>query len=297
MRKYNDRIIMLIIKINGGLGNQMFQYALFLKLKSLGKEVYLDDEIIVNKLNDTRALKINEVFKLHYPLCSKQERDSMADVSINLFSRLRRKVFGKRQCLSTYYAETDFYNNYHEEVYYLENKYLDGFWQSEKYFLDIRKDVLDCYTFYLNREAIKEILDPILLSNSVSIHVRRGDYVNNSIYEGVCTDDYYNKAIDYIKKQVDNPRFYIFSDDKEYVKSRFIGNEFEIVDGFKGNKAHYDMFLMSKCKHNIVANSSFSWWGAWLNQNMGKIVVCPRKWGKNGKLKYTPCDSWVKIEV
>lgn len=287
---------MVIIKINGGLGNQMFQYALFLKLRSLGKEVYLDDEIIVDKLNNTKALKINDVFDLDYPLCSKRDCNRMADVSIDYLSRIRRRIFGKRLHEDTYYCEKDLDNNYEEEIYSLDNKYLDGCWQTEKYFESIRKTVLDAYTFNIDGSEINDYLSLISSTNSVSLHVRRGDYVNNSIYEGICTEEYYDNAIEYIKKHVNNPKFFIFSDDIEYVKNKYHGVNYVIVEGFDNSKSHYDMFLMSMCKHNIVANSSFSWWGAWLNQNAEKIVVCPHKWGNRAEYRYTPCESWVKIK-
>lgn len=273
----------------------MFQYALFLKLRLLGKEVYLDDEIIVDKLNNTKALKIDDVFDLDYPLCSKRDRNRMADVSIDYASRIRRKILGKRLHTDTYYIEKDFDNNYDKEIYSLDNKYLDGFWQSEKYFEGIKEVVLGAYTFNIDCNELKDYLPKISSTNSVSIHVRRGDYVNNSRYEGICTEEYYDNAIEYIKKHVDNPIFFIFSDDIEYVKNKYHGENYVIVEGFDNSKSHYDMFLMSKCKHNIIANSSFSWWGAWLNINSSKIVVCPERWSRAKSYKYTPCDSWIKI--
>ncbi len=288
---------MLIVELNGGLGNQMFQYALYLKLKALGKETFIDDEIIVNKLNNAKALKIFDVFELDYELCDKKTRNKMADVSISTFSRLRRKLFGKRKNVNTYYQETDLNNNYHEDVYNLDNFYLEGYWQSEKYFDDIRDDILKNYTFNICDKEIDDILYKIENSNSVSIHIRRGDYVGNAWYENVCTKEYYDEAISYMRNHVVNPTFYIFSDDIDYVREQYQGKEFVVVEGFSGYKSHYDMYLMSKCKHNIVANSSFSWWGAWLNTNKDKIVACPQKWSTKAELKYTQCDTWIKIET
>ncbi len=287
---------MLIVELNGGLGNQMFQYALYLKLKTLGREVYIDDEIFVNKLNNVKALKIFDVFELEYDLCDKKTRDKMADVSIDAISRLRRKIFGKKSHENTYYHEDDLDNNYHSEVLSFEDMYLEGNWQSEKYFEDIREDILKNFTFNISDNKLDKVLNEMNKNNSVSMHIRRGDYVGNSLYESICTEEYYDNAIEYFKKHIDDPVFYIFSDDIEYVKRQYQGQEFVVVEGFSGEKSHYDMYLMSKCRHNIVANSSFSWWGAWLNTNADKIVACPEKWSTKYELKYTPCDSWVRIK-
>lgn len=288
---------MIIVELNGGLGNQMFQYALYLKLKSLGRDAYIDDEIFVNKLNNVKALKIFDVFDLEYDLCDKKTREKMADVSIDAISRIRRKFFGKRSHIETYYHEDDLDNNYCDKVLEFDDKYLEGNWQSERYFNDIREDILKHYTFNINDSQIDKYLNSMNSCNSVSIHIRRGDYVGNSLYESICTDEYYKNSIEYIKKHIEDPVFYIFSDDLEYVKRKYQGKEFVFVEGFSGDKSHYDMFLMSKCRHNIVANSSFSWWGAWLNTYTDKIILCPEKWSKKYVFRDTPCDSWIKIGI
>ena len=286
---------MIIVGINGGLGNQMFQYALYLKLKSLGKAIFIDDQIIVNRLNDSKALKIFDVFDLQYNKCTRALRNKMADVSMDSLSRVRRKIFGTKEFNDTYYVETDFNDNYKPQIFKFDNIYLNGYWQTEKYFQNIRDDILKNYSFTIEDDSVEGLLNIIRNTQSVSIHIRRGDYINNGGYDGVCTDAYYDAATEYIKQHVSNPVFYIFSDDKEYVRKKYQGKEYVIIEGFTGNKAHYDMYLMTQCKHNIVANSSFSWWGAWLNQNEDKIVVCPKRWNTKSKLVNTPCDSWIKI--
>lgn len=287
-------IEMVVVGINGGLGNQMFQYALYLKLKSLGKDAYIDDEILVSKLNNTSALKIFDVFDLEYKKCDKRMVRKLADVSMAPLSRARRKFFGARDRKDTLYTEKLDYN-YSEEVYNLDNKYLSGYWQTERYFSDIRGIINKNFTFRIPEEEVGSILSKINSTNSVSLHLRRGDYVGNSVYDNICNEAYYKNAIDCIKGYVDTPHFFVFSDDPSYARERYSGEEFTIVDSFKGNRSHYDMFLMTKCKHNIVANSSFSWWGAWLNKNEDKIVACPKKWSNNFELYYTPCESWIKI--
>jgi hypothetical protein len=285
---------MLVVGINGGLGNQMFQYALYLKLKSLGKDVCIDDEILVSKLNNTKALKIFDVFDLHYKQCDKRTLKKLADVSMNPISRIRRKLFGARDYKDTLYKEV-LDNAYHPEIFDFDNMYLKGCWQSEKYFDDIRDVIIQNFTFNIPRNEIESVLGQIENSNSVSIHLRRGDYVGNAVYENICNEDYYRKSIDYIREHVENPRFFVFSDDPDYARQQYPGDDFVVVDSFSGDRSHYDMYLMTQCKHNIVANSSFSWWGAWLGQNEDKIVVCPGKWGNSYGLEHTPCENWVKV--
>ena len=288
---------MIIVGINGGLGNQMFQYALYLKFKKLGKEAYIDDQILVSKLNNVSSLKIFDVFDLDYQFCNRKTREKMADVGMDIFSRARRKLLGKRHDEDTCFREKDFDNNYYPEVLEMDDKYLAGCWQSEKYFEDIKTTIYDNYKFKTDSkdEKLQSILKQIRTTNSVALHIRRGDYVGNTAYEGICTDKYYSDSITYIKQHVDNAKFFIFSDDIEYARQRYQGDNFIIVEGFMGDKSHYDMYLMSQCKHNIVANSSFSWWGAWLNQNKAKFVVSPKKWNNRSELRYTPCDGWIKI--
>ena len=288
---------MVVVEINGGLGNQMFQYALYLKFKSLGKDVCIDDEILVDKLNDNRALKVFDVFNLKYDLCSKSVSHKMADEDIRLLYRLRRKIFG-RKSKDTFYAETDLENNYYPQVLSMDNVYLAGVWQCENYFSDIRDSIIKNYTFKyedINRPSIKRIVARIADTNSVSIHLRKGDYVNNPGYDDICTLEYYEKAIAYIKECVDNPVFYVFSDDISFARNVFDVNNYVFVDEHKGITAHCDMYLMTKCKHNIIVDSSFSWWGAWLNQNDEKIVICPPVWNSKYICKNTPCSNWVKI--
>ena len=285
---------MVVIGVNGGLGNQMFQYALYLKFKTLGKEAYIDDEILVNKLNNVKALKVFDVFNLEYQKCEKRTVRMLADVSMDPISRIRRKIFGTRSSKDTLYEEK-LDDNFNNEIFDIDNKYLKGYWQSEKYFSDIKEEIVRNYTFNISNDEVKEVLSKIESTNSISIHLRRGDYVGNSVYDSICNTTYYNRSIKYIREHVQNPIFFVFSDDPEYAKERYQGKEFVVIDTFSGNRSHYDMYLMTKCKHNIVANSSFSWWGAWLNNNEDKIVICPQKWSNRFELKNISSEKWVKI--
>ena len=179
-----------------------------------------------------------------------------------------------------------------------DNVYLDGYWQSWKYFnnySDIIKKDFTIKLKYLNT-IDRNLLTQIENSNSVALHVRRGDYVNNkdvNKFLGICDKSYYESAIEFIKNKVVDPRFYIFSDDPDWCLKEF-GNEFFIISG---NHDWQDLWLMSKCKNQIIANSSFSWWAAWLNNNMEKIVVAPKKWfsGMNIKIDDRLPESWIKL--
>ena len=186
---------------------------------------------------------------------------------------------------------------------------LDGYWQNEDYFKDIREDILECFTF--NPEGIdqknKETAEKMMTSNSVSLHVRRGDYLTSAyqhVYSNICSVQYYKRATEYICQNIDNLFFFIFSDDIEWCKENIrelFGDGFDesriaFIDYNHGDQSYLDMYLMSKCRHHIIANSTFSWWGAWLGTNEDKIVVAPDRWFANHDVTDIICDDWVRIE-
>ena len=201
-------------------------------------------------------------------------------------------------------TEEEFDLKFRDKLFNPNNKYFVGYWQSENYFNSIEKIIREHFKFKptLSEKNLR-LKKRIENSNSVSLHIRRGDYVNNaSAYKthGLCSIEYYNRAIDEIKRQVKDPIFFIFSDDPEWVKSTDFGIiNFEIIDWNIGNLSYIDMQMMNCCKHNIIANSSFSWWGAWLNSNSKKIVISPKKWFANDVLneqaKNIVPNSWIKI--
>lgn len=138
--------------------------------------------------------------------------------------------------------------------------------------------------------------------NSVSVHIRRGDYVTKSRYNKTyahCTVKYYENAVDYIAKKFPNPHIYIFSDDTDWIKENIkFPYETEYVTHNIGQNSFEDIRLMSNCKHNVIANSTFSWWGAWLNQNSEKIVVCPDVWFQDSRIVQTDIypKEWIRIK-
>lgn len=185
-----------------------------------------------------------------------------------------------------------------------DNTHLIGFWQSEKYFKNIKSTIYEDFDF----NKVKNIsgsnsayLRKINETNSVSIHVRRGDYVTNSEYNkihGTTNENYYKSAVEHIYKNLDSPHFYIFSDDINWVKENLeFPGSYQYIEANTGRSAIFDMWLMSTCKHNIIANSSFSWWAAWLNSNENKMVIAPSKWFQS--IEHDTSDvippHWIKI--
>lgn len=165
--------------------------------------------------------------------------------------------------------------------------YLVGYWQSERYFADVAQTIRSDFTFRQPMSSRNlELAEEIGAVNAVSLHVRRGDYVSDSktaATNGVCPLAYYEAAIEYIAERVDAPHFFVFSDDTEWVRANLI-SQFPCshLDHNRGAESFNDMRLMSMCRHHIIANSSFSWWGAWLNSHEDKIVVAPKNWFANG---------------
>lgn len=166
------------------------------------------------------------------------------------------------------------------------NCYITGYWQSEKYFSDITEKIRKDFSFKLPLEYKNfELANKISQTNAVSLHVRRGDYIsdikNSATYE-MCSLDYYKRSICNIAEKVDSPYFYIFSDDVAWARDNLkIEFMHQYIDHNRGTESYNDMRLMSLCKHHIIANSSFSWWGAWLNPSLEKIVIAPKHWFAN----------------
>jgi hypothetical protein len=188
------------------------------------------------------------------------------------------------------YKKLNFSNIYIEknlkfdEKFFLlkDNSYLDGYFQSEKYFVEMKEILRDEFSLVDQLPKKYSLLDEKIKSiNSVAIHVRRGDYLSNKDtlrIHGVCSIDYYTNAINLIKERVSDPIFYIFSDDINWVKNNLdLPENSEFIDGNE-NRPEIDLTLMMSCKHFIIANSSFSWWGAWLSSFESKVVIAPTPW-------------------
>lgn len=269
-------IDMIIVHVMGGLGNQLYQYALSEKLKTLGKKVKLDlyaYKDAQGEEREWRELELERFDGLEYEVCTKQERTLFLDNSMRFKDRVRRKLTHRRSKMVTEKED------YMPEIFAMDDVYLYGYWGCERYYSDItellrRKIRFPQSANPANIDAIAEMEN----TNSVSVHIRRKDYLRvaeGKRYMGICTESYYDSALNYMRGKVDSPIFYIFSDDTEYARTHFNGPDMRIVDWNTGSDSMYDMQLMSSCKHNICANSTFSMWGARLNGHQDKLMLRP----------------------
>lgn len=271
---------MIIIQVAGGLGNQLQQYALYRKFVRMGKEARLDlswfEDAPKGGKKDSavtkRNLELDYFDRLVYEACTKEEKEALIG-SDGFSGKLRRRLLP-----STVHRFQES-RMYHPEILNFENMYLCGYFACEKYYADILYDLREKIQFPpsanpLNEEMVRQMKE----SNSVSVHIRRGDYLNDenkAMFGNICTDAYYEKAMEMVKAEAPKPHFYIFSDDIAYVKRKYQGEEYTIVDINHGADSFFDIRLMSSCKHNICANSTFSFWGARLNGNDEKIMIRP----------------------
>lgn len=273
---------MKIVKILGGLGNQMFQYALFIALKEhFPNEKVLTDTSYFKTYHVHNGLELERVFGITLPQASFGELVRLTyPVKWFKLSRAIRKFLPKRK---TECIEAKDYT-FNPEVFTTASLYYDGYWQNFEYFKQYIPIIREQFKFDLPLNSkTRFLLDSLIHNrNTVSLHVRRGDYLKAVNYAGLCGIDYYSKAIEYMKGKIDSAVFYIFSDDIPWcIKniSPLLGDsKYEFVDWNKGNDSPLDMLLMSNCHHNILANSSFSWWSACLNSHSNKIVCAPEKW-------------------
>ncbi len=290
---------MVLTKLIGGLGNQLFQYAagrnLSVKLQS---ELKIDHSFLESETK-------GEYTKRHYELgmfnciqtrASEEEIKAISHLQkTDLLSKLKNIFLPNG---TTIFTEKEF--TYTSQIEKLSGDiYLNGYWQSEKYFAVIREILLK--EFSLKQPLCKEgeiFKNKILSDNqSVSIHFRRGDYVHLTsagAFHGTTELDYYHSAIAILKTKITTSSFYIFSDDIKWVKENFKIDKATYVEGLK---SHEDLELMKNCKHNITANSSFSWWAAWLNTNSEKIIIAPKQWFKDKNINTNDLipSNWLRI--
>jgi hypothetical protein len=288
---------MIIIKMFGGIGNQMFQFALYKNLINSNIEVYIDDTSFMPSWDSEKVRIINIFQNVDYPQASKKMIELLGDVNVSTFDKIRRKLFHKK----THFKEQKFPFN-HLMLSLEGNYYLEGFWQSEKYFYTIKDKVSNSFKFPDVMECKnKDIINKILQENSISIHIRKGPSYRRKIYEGVCESEYYRKCIEILRQKIDKPQFYIFSDNITWCRENLSFLKAIYIDWNPcvGNNCYLDMQLMSLCRHNIIANSSYSWWGAWLNRNPAKVVIGPERWFNSDSPKFDTRDimpeSWIRV--
>lgn len=279
---------MQIVWCLGGLGNQMFQYAFYRSLQLSGNEACLDISSFVS-YDFHNGYELERVFGLCPVMASE-----------NQLSKFKNNILLKILNKANIYSRIIKQKNLGFDGRYLQlkgNKYFEGYWQSEKYFKNIEAQIRTDFTFPKLDEKNQIIANDIIKTNSISIHIRMGDYVNHPLHGGICTLDYYKNAIKIINENIDNPKFYIFSNDIAWCKENLKLENVVYVLGNDGDSSYKDMQLMSLCKHNIIANSSFSWWGAWLNNNPSKVVVAPNKWLNDNSIDTTDLlpSEWIRI--
>ena len=291
----------VISHIIGGLGNQMFQYATGRAL-SLRKNTELRLDISgFESYGLHQGFELNRIFMCPAGIASASDIDLLLGwqskpLIRRLMARPRFAIF-RRETLA---VEPHF--NYWPEINDLKaDCYLAGYWQSEKYFSDAATQIRNDFTFK-NSLSVRnaELAERIRQDNAISLHVRRGDYVKNpktTATHGLCSLEYYQTAIQYVIDRVERPSFYIFSDDPAWVRENMkIEHPSVYVDHNHGAESYNDMRLMSMCKHHIIANSSFSWWGAWLNPSPDKIVIAPQKWfAKETNTRDLIPQDWMRL--
>ena len=285
---------MIVVRLRSGLGNQMFQYAFFLQLRKwYGDEnVKLDIDTYHWKAHNGREL--DKVFRINLNEVSVPESISlqMADVGYSLQNRLLRRLRGKKHQCYKFWKDLSFEDYKHLP----KDIYLEGYWPEERYFIEIEKTVRKEFCFpELTDQPNKDILYEINNTCSIGVHVRRGDYQSHKNTFSMCPAKYYREASSIIKEKKINLHFFIFSDDIKWCKSNLNFEDTTTFVCVNSEKDSYkDMMLMSNCKHQIIANSTFSWWAAWLNANPDKMVIYPSF--MDMRYNFMPL-SWIKIIV
>lgn len=292
---------MNIVCFSGGLGNQMFQYAFYKALKLRGKGTVKVNLAEYRNNAEKRKFELNSVFP-----SIKLENDGK-----NIYSKKKNRYLKMRtgrnwvayinyhllpMCI--YFKEKED-SVYDKRVYKLRNAAMHGYWQTEKYFSDIEEELRKDFTFQYGEMRLESLRNKFLNDKkTVAIHIRRGDYLKKpAIYGNLSESSYYKNAIESMKTKLGEAHLVFFSDDIPWVKKHYDFPDATYISGemFERYEPWYDMCLMSSCAHNIIANSSFSWWAAWLNQNQNKIVIAPKKWLIGRETPDIWCDGWIVI--
>lgn len=296
---------MIIARLMGGLGNQMFQYATARRLAIYRRtDLYLNISSYKNTLGSDTPREYNlDWFNTKVTVAQEEQlaKIASAEYQPSLFLRIKRKksLDNRGPILQIGEQNKSFQPSILKAS---DNTYLTGWWQNELYFKDIRNTLLKEFTPKIKPDnKNKTLLGNIKAKESISLHIRRGDYITNPnawAYHGIPDLKYYQKSISYIYSKTKDPYFFVFSDDISWCKKNFkLIKKCTFVED-NDSKAYEDIRLMSNCNHNIVANSSFSWWGAWLNDNKNKIIIAPKKWyidkKANKETQIVP-RSWVRF--
>lgn len=290
---------MKVVRIIGGLGNQMFQYALAISLNNkYSDETILVDNTAFNGYPLHDGYLIDRVFNQKLGFAGKRD---ILKLNYPFFHyrlwQIGKRILPKR---SQVYEEVNGMVFDQDVLNQEEDTYYDGYWQSERYFSMIRQKVLDVFRFPTLNKRNQDLINSLKDKKCVSIHVRRGDYLNHPLFKNLTDKEYYVKAIDTVLSMAEIDSFLIFSNDIGWCRENLIdvigkNNTIIFVDWNSGVESYRDMQLMSLCNHNIIANSSFSWWGAWLNQHEDKIVIAPKKWMNVERTLDIIPEDWLKL--
>ncbi len=287
-----------IIEVGGGLGNQMFQYAFYLNFKKYHRNTKIDvTGYSKNQIHNNYEL--DRIFKIQPIYACLSELETLLDKRQTLLHKVKRKIWGYRP---HHYYEHTFNYEYKPWIFHKKQPtFLQGCWLSYKYFSEIEEELVQTFSFPpLQEKRNLELHKEISEKESVSIHIRRGDYLKSPIHKDICDVNYYKKAIRKLYEMHSQCFFILFSDDPLWTKDNIVPlleNNYKVVDWNRGHESYRDMQLMTTCKHNIIANSTFSWWGAWLNLYKNKIVISPSKWfnvDSLNNLSIIP-ENWIQL--
>jgi len=291
---------MIIVKIIGGLGNQLFQYAFG---RYIAQKNGTDLKIDILGFKEYKLHKYSlRHFNIQELIASQDEVAAIAGRKQNIWERAIMQVLNKPPKFPQTYIEEKHFHFDPDIMNLPDDVYLDGYWQSEKCFAGIEPVIRQEFTIKTPQTGKdKELAERMASCESVSLHIRRGDYVSNSNtnrMHGTCKLEYYYHSVEVLTQAVKSPHFFIFSDDPDWASNNLSLPYPTILVTHNGiDKNYEDLRLMSQCKHHIIANSTFSWWGAWLNPNKEKTVIAPKKWFRD-KAKSTKDlipDSWIRI--
>ena len=287
--------MIVIVKLMGGLGNQMFQYAAARALTS-GK-IYFDYSFLNNNNISSEGFTARKFELQIFSKLKTKKLNSYAkrlllttNKKYDLFKLLLPSRLKKINCITDENLAENLNKKRLNGVLYL-----DGYFQNPVFFDRLRKSICSEFSFPKLDVKYQEVLNALENSNSVAIHIRRGDYLKSKINEhhGILPITYYQDAIGYLSDKLTNPYYFVFSDDPTWCAENllFLDNKYIVSDD---HQAWVDMYLMSQCKHHIIANSSFSWWGAWLNKNPDKIVIAPKRWVMETETNIIP-EEWISL--
>lgn len=265
---------MIIIRLRSGLGNQMFQYAFFKQMTYWHGEGRVKLDIDTYHWKAHNGMEIDRVFGIDLVPDSVPAEVSLryADVGYRLYHRILRRLRGRR-----HHAYRNWKAISYEEYRYIDDVYLEGFWNEERFFQDVAPMIRQLYRFpELTDAASRLLMERIGEVTSVSVHVRRGDYRKYQKTLPMCPPAYYEQAASHLRQKYPDLTFFVFSDDIDWCRRNLsLNGPVHFVANENPQHAWKDMMLMSRCRHHIIANSTFSWWAAWLDPNGDKTVIFP----------------------